>query len=251
MTESIIKTLPSKNAGSFGYIRQRAKLPFPEMAQISKDGLVFWLDAGNPTSYTGSGTTWADLSGNGYDVTMQNSGSITYNSLGYFSTGSNGHFYRATGNVNIPDANDNYTILSWVRVPSWGSRGIVAIGPFGTGNATNAFRTDTSSEGAFYNYWWANDLLATGSNTFARPGCWYMASCSFDGTTRRIHTNTIQAASDTPTGHNVSTTEIRVAVTYSAEYLAGDIGVVMIYNRALENSELVQIYNIYRSRFGV
>jgi hypothetical protein len=32
---------------------------------ISNSGLVLHLDAGNTSSYSGSGTTWNDLSGNG------------------------------------------------------------------------------------------------------------------------------------------------------------------------------------------
>lgn len=39
---------------------------------IITDGLKLWLDAGNPLSYPGSGTTWFDLSGNGNNGTMVN-----------------------------------------------------------------------------------------------------------------------------------------------------------------------------------
>jgi hypothetical protein len=41
--------------------------------RIVTDGLVLCLDAGNPKSYTGSGTTWTDLSGNGNNGTLTNS----------------------------------------------------------------------------------------------------------------------------------------------------------------------------------
>lgn len=37
---------------------------------IVTDGLKLWLDASNPVSYPGSGTTWYDLSGNGNNGTM-------------------------------------------------------------------------------------------------------------------------------------------------------------------------------------
>jgi hypothetical protein len=39
---------------------------------IVTDGLVLCLDAGNPKSYPGSGTTWTDLSGNGNNGTLVN-----------------------------------------------------------------------------------------------------------------------------------------------------------------------------------
>jgi hypothetical protein len=38
--------------------------------RIVTDGLVLALDAGNPKSYPGSGTTWTDLSGNGNNGTL-------------------------------------------------------------------------------------------------------------------------------------------------------------------------------------
>lgn len=40
--------------------------------QIITDGLVLCLDAANPKSYPGSGTTWKDLLGNGNDGTLTN-----------------------------------------------------------------------------------------------------------------------------------------------------------------------------------
>jgi hypothetical protein len=45
---------------------------------IIKDGLVLYLDAANPKSYPGTGTTWFDLSGNGNNVTLFNG--VTYDS---------------------------------------------------------------------------------------------------------------------------------------------------------------------------
>jgi hypothetical protein len=41
-------------------------------ASIVRDGLVLYLDATNPKSYPGSGTTWKDLSGNGNNGTLVN-----------------------------------------------------------------------------------------------------------------------------------------------------------------------------------
>lgn len=41
-------------------------------ARIVTDGLVLCLDAANPKSYPGSGTTWKDISGNGNDGTLVN-----------------------------------------------------------------------------------------------------------------------------------------------------------------------------------
>jgi hypothetical protein len=40
--------------------------------QIVRDGLVMYLDAGDSTSYPGSGTTWADLINSANNATLVN-----------------------------------------------------------------------------------------------------------------------------------------------------------------------------------
>jgi hypothetical protein len=49
--------------------------------QISTDGLVLYLDAGNKNSFTGSGTTWTDLSGYNNNGTLTNSPSFNFDTV--------------------------------------------------------------------------------------------------------------------------------------------------------------------------
>jgi len=49
---------------------------------IATNGLVFYIDAGNPLSYPGSGTTVYDLSVKGHNASLL--GSTSWNSAGYF-----------------------------------------------------------------------------------------------------------------------------------------------------------------------
>ena len=39
-------------------------------SSLLENGLVLYLDSRNPNSYSGSGNTWSDLSGNGNDFIM-------------------------------------------------------------------------------------------------------------------------------------------------------------------------------------
>jgi hypothetical protein len=55
------------------------------------DGLVMLLDAGNPSSYPGSGTTWTDLSGNGNNLTMV--GSLTFSAGSFVSTANLSNYF--------------------------------------------------------------------------------------------------------------------------------------------------------------
>lgn len=214
-------------------------------------GLVFNIDAGNPASYPGTGTTWYDLSGNGYNVTAQNSGDITWNSNGYFETGATG-WWSGAGGANIPVGNDSYSMVVWANVSSWISRGMVSIGGYGSTNQSNAFRTLESGLGQLVHYWWANDLESNNNNAGLALNTWFMAVAQFDGTTREIWANTTQVATDTPAGHNVTSSDIQIAKTYNTEYLNnGKIGQVWIYDRALTSGEIQQNFNAGRSRYGV
>lgn len=81
---------------------------------ISNSGLVLHLDAGNPASYSGSGTTWNDLSGNGSNVTLSNTtfssangGSIVFN-----GTTSYADFTANIGNTSV------VSVEMWVKTNS-------------------------------------------------------------------------------------------------------------------------------------
>lgn len=213
-------------------------------------GLQLYLDASLSGSYPGTGTIWYDLSGNSNDVDMQNSGSITYNSgaIKYFATGSTGWFSKASG-TNLPTGNSNYTFSAWIQLASsWGNQGIMSIGPFGSGNQSNALRTDGTN--AYYNYWWGNDFRATSSLSPATQ--WFNIVAKYNGTSRTLWVNGVQlSGSNSGTGHNVTTSALQIAKTVSAEYLQGNIGQALIYDRALSDSEILANYNTIKVNFGL
>ncbi|MDU0808302.1 fibrinogen-like YCDxxxxGGGW domain-containing protein [Aquirufa regiilacus] len=81
---------------------------------LSNSSLFLHLDAGNPLSYSGSGTTWNDLSGNGSHVTLT---STTYNAANGGSIGFNGTSSYANFNANIGSTNV-ITVEMWVKTNS-------------------------------------------------------------------------------------------------------------------------------------
>jgi hypothetical protein len=220
--------------------------------RIITDGLVLCLDAGNAKSYSGSGTSWFDLSGNGNNLTLTNS--PTWNSSGYFSTGSTGYFI-GNGTSSVPIGNSSYTMTSWAKiVNSWtNGKGIISIGGYGVANGSNALRTGNidGSVGNFQHYWWNNDINIVNNNAGLSIGTWFMITAQFDGVNRRVWANTTNIGSDTPTGHNVTSTTIQIGKTFGAEYFQGDIAIAHIYNRALTPSEIQQNFNALRGRFGI
>jgi len=88
----------------------------PLLTGALTNGLVAFYDAGDAQSYSGTGSTWSDLSSNGYDLTLATDGSMVYNSSGTGSKPSftlgqttggadafdqflSSHNYSGTGNV--------------------------------------------------------------------------------------------------------------------------------------------------------
>jgi hypothetical protein len=73
---------------------------------LVNDGLVLCLDAANPLSYPGSGTTWNDLSGNGNNGTLVNGPT--------FDSGNGGSIVFDGGNdyVNTTLSNTSFTSLN-------------------------------------------------------------------------------------------------------------------------------------------
>lgn len=87
---------------------------------IYATNLVVHLDAGKTTSYTGSGTTWTDLSGNSNSFTLkkgQTLSSTTAIGPTYSITNSNyGMQFDPGGNYNTPSTQDG-TNAQWLQGP--------------------------------------------------------------------------------------------------------------------------------------
>jgi len=220
---------------------------------VVSSGLQLYLDAASSSSYPGSGTTWFDLSGQGNDVAMQNSGSISYTASGggYFTLTSNGYFRRAT-TTGVPTGTSAYTMSIWVQWSSgtWPvSGGMIGIGNSITTNLTNQFRTTGTN--TLVNYWFGNDLNAT--STVSPASQWFNAVAQWDGTTRKIWVNGTQLSSAGASGLNVSSSLLQVGATNvgGSEPLQGNIGQALIYNRALSSTEIQQNYTATRTRYGV
>jgi hypothetical protein len=218
---------------------------------VVTSGLVLYLDAANTRSYPGTGTTWFDLSGKNNHVSAVNG--PTWNSSGYFANDADSYFSGA-GTSTIPTGNSPYTMLVWARQGStygWGSNfGFISIGGYTVVNGSNALRTD-GQLGYFHHYWWSNDLSLSNNNAGLALNRWFMVAASFDGTTRRIWVNGVSMVSDTPTGHNVTSTEIQISKTYGTEYQRGDIAIAAVYNKGLSSDEMLSNYNAFKKRFSL
>ena len=59
-------------------------MPINYCPRIVTDGIILYFDAGNIKSYSGSGTTWADISTNNHNATLTNGPTYNSGNGGYF-----------------------------------------------------------------------------------------------------------------------------------------------------------------------
>ena len=212
-------------------------------APIVTSGLVMALDAGNLVSYSGDGTTWKDLTTNGFNGTLTNG--PTFNSANGGSIDFDGtNDWCPVNSISL--SNTTYTKIAWFNpdtatnnIISGGSDGEHAFWMAGTNNSLHA-----GHNGA-----WSTVSYSPGLMT----GQWWCGAVTFNTTTGwKLYLNGQLVDTDpsttTFTGGNV----VRIAAfQVGANLFNGKIATAHIYNRVLSDDEIAQNYNATKSRFGL
>ena len=239
-----------------GFFRGTNNYEFPsapiQARGIITNGLVLNLDAGNSASYSGTGTTWNDLSGNGNHGTLTNG--PTFNS-------SNGGSIVFDGSNDIVSSfstqisgTGSKTISSWIKINTTSRAGIAgtrSLAEWGWGFTVN--RNGVGSL-AFYDTRGSELYVAAGLIT----NIWYNVSVTYDDSRIvTLYVNGLQVGiSSTPfTALNASTFNgvIGNEDQWNNPFyhpFKGNIAQVSIYNRALTAAEVLQNYNALRPRFS-
>jgi hypothetical protein len=203
--------------------------------RIVTDGLVLALDAANPKSYPGSGTTWTDLSGRGNTGTLTNG--PTYSSANGGSIVFDGVDDRVD-TINVSSLT-NMTIEMWIYDTISSERDILTYNG-NSGSYTfngSTFRTDGNSLAARVFAGVGNPPLNT----------WYRFCYVKNGD---LYINQIQytgSGTDNPYGI-ISLANKRSDIP---NRLNGRIAAVKIYNRALSAAQIQQNFNALRGRYGI
>jgi hypothetical protein len=202
------------------------------------------LDAVNPKSYPGSGTTWNDLSTNRNTVTFGSS--PNYNS-------SNGSFSFASSNygtisnlTNFVYGSNPRTITCWMYVNSITSGSYYWGWSYGSANSNQAMFLGTNNN-TFYFGGYGNDVTSNGVPLLT----WFNMTGTYDGTTAILYVNGIEvnrAAKSWNTTQNVGYIANQVN---GFEILNGGISICSLYNRVLTAQEVLQNYNAHRGRYGL
>ena len=215
---------------------------------IVTSGLVLHLDAGNATSYSGSGTLWTDLSDNGRNGTL-------INSVGY--NGGNGGYLIFDGvddYVTISSMSvSTFTYQAWVYSTPSNSGGdygyFHSAGSFGLAMSEGGSLWDGTVLGDLYYY---NSSSAVDLNCVLPQNVWVNIACVIDELSKvlKIYINgSLQSTT------NVTTTQTNITefgrFTGNAHYFNGRKSNIAIYNRALSEAEVTQNYNAIKDRYGL
>lgn len=220
---------------------------------IPVDNSVFVIDSKNPrTNLSSLLALFSDALGSNTSVTLSGSG---YTSAFTFST--------STTNFNFSDLSvlkftNNLTISSWIYPNSFGGGS--------SGRIYDKFKTTLPQSG--YAMWIDNNIgtnaiaFGTGyvvSTSVARVNnvitlyTWQHVSVTFSGTACTFYLN--GASVGTVTGITAPTSGTNAAIignnTGNTNYFDGKIDNLRIYSRALKSSEISQIYNATKSRYGL
>ena len=221
---------------------------------ILQNSLVLWLDAGISESYSGSGSTWSDISGNGYDGTIDGA---TYGS-------SDG------GSFTFDGANDGVRINTYAAVlHPWGGPATLAmwIKPNGTpAEWDGLWGGGTSVIGVSFGFSTSGKLRMASdsgppmlnSSSSVTAGVWNHVAFVRDGTTGTFYINGVDAGGSgswTP-DDPASTVDIVIGQYYgnsvSTSYkFDGDIATTTLYTRALSADEVKQNFSAQRDRFSL
>jgi len=236
-------------------------------------GLVGLWDAGDNASYsntsnyydcgygcqyyssnpgcTNCNSQWKDLSGYGHDATNNNSATITYSDTG------GGAFYFNNVNTYF-----NITSTSLLNPSS----GVISTGVWfnsselGTINDRILINKENeyeiSAAGGYLTYAFRPNWAWVG-NTAINLNQWYHVMVTYDQSYQRMYVNGVQVYSAALTGAigNTYANDLRIGARNApgspTSVFKGYIARVEIYNVALSSTEVLQVFNNGRQRFGI
>ena len=219
--------------------------------RIVRDGLVLCLDAANPKSYPGSGTTWYDLSGNGNHGTLTNGPTYSSDNKGSIVFDGSDDYCSTSATIQAATNSNLQTFCGW----------LVGDGALFGSNATSAgqfhLRASLASNELTYRVTYyggaageIDDKVSVTSKSVNNIVIVKTAAEKYD-----VYFNAIKVMNQVTKKAPVST-NFHPGHYYGnySNYNAWNGGTVtnyLIYNRALSSSEIAQNFEATRSRFNI
>ena len=206
---------------------------------VVQSGLIAYLDAGNPSSYPGTGTTWTDLTGNGNNGTLVNGPTYSPVNKGVLVLdGTNDYI-----DVPLNMSSTNYTVMGAARYVTVGGRTFSA-----KNNNWLVGQYNVGTESYFAEGW-----VRSGG-----PGDtnWriYAATGDISGDFYSMYVNNVlmDNAGGSANGGSAGPNGFAIgSYQGTSEFSNSQIGFMLVYNRVLTAAEIQQNFNLFRGRYGL
>ncbi len=246
---------------------------------IVQNGLVLNLDAGNPYSYAGSGTTWIDVSGAVNDFAAVGSPTYSANEFilngttQYFSllTAASGFFINTTNNF-YADVGYAWTISAWFKFPvsptsvrdATIAGGNCSYCIFGNGGGIGGAETlalfvsgISGTSAGFHPYYCVAGLRGGKTQlslSSVNTNTWNNVVITWDGTASRGYFNGVDRGALASAGAGMQINGYTIGSQgggQSQHFFEGSISQTFVYSRAISAAEVLQNYNALKGRFGL
>ncbi len=255
-----ITFLNTNNSGNISFINRsnggNMTLTIAPPLPIVTDGLILNLDAGNPSSYPGSGTTWTDLSESGNNGTLTNGPTFSSDNDGSISFDGTNDFIS----LSNPSLTNQITIEVFIKIDTSNIvTPFVASYVLGRENSYRmlASRTGFSWICATTNNSWYTTGTAIGVTTNVN-NIWNHFVGTYDSTKNSLYVNGSLAVTGSTISGNIATAADNFGLMNTHPTAASNVtsckglaAIFRIYNRALSASEILRNYNAQKGRFGL
>jgi hypothetical protein len=206
-----------------------------------------YLDAGNASSYPGSGTTWTDLSGNGRNGTLTNGPTYSSANGGSIVFDGTNDFVQVSGSLTVTAA----TFVAWIRRN--GNQGQYDGILFSRGTSITGMDFHLSNQ---LGYTWNNTASTYNwqSGLIVPDLTWCMVAVSVTSTSATAYlceSSGITSATNTVSHTSTTLDDIKIAIDdATTRYFTGNIAIAKLYDTALSAGEISQHFNEDKARFG-
>ena len=217
--------------------------------KIITEDLVLYLDGANPKSALSDSSAWNDISGNNIPITKYNSPNVvTLGGTRCFELNSTGDRFTANFGGNI--STNNLTFEAWIYPAATeltsGDRGAIIQG--------YAYLSWNKSNRRMSSYWYStnNRGYHEPSTQMAREtwnhmvGTWNSSTGELYQYINGVLSNTVTTVATS--GFYYQT--INIGWEGNGRQFAGGLGLIKIYNNFLSTTQVQNLYNNTKSRFG-
>ena len=214
---------------------------------IVVDGLVLNLDAGNISSYPGTGTTWTDLSSSPTNATLVNG--VTYNSSneGHLLFDGTNDYATVSSSSKFAFGTGDFTLETWIYPQSFSNYLHMIALP---DQNTFALKANVS-DGQIYYYNPSYTTYGSTSGWTLTLNAWNHVVFKRESSVGYAFLNAVSKGSKTGFTSNFSAQTLNIHNGYGSEFAACKISSVRIYNKALTSNEVNNNFNVTKSRYGL